>query len=86
MQEAYLTPETMNETTRNIMLQVATWDNLEGTWEVVLPLYRVITAELKNDLVDVQTQVDEAFEQNGMTYDTVVEDNGVVRVIGVRLM
>jgi hypothetical protein len=82
---AYLGANDLLETVRKIMLQIATWDGSEGTWEVSLPPYRVVTEELANDLFEVQTQLDEVFEQNGITYDTVVEENGVVKVIGVRL-
>jgi hypothetical protein len=84
----YLTPAQMTETARKTMLQVATWDNLEGTWEVVLPIPAIVnqTIAAGDDITSVMMELDSAFEQNGLSYN-LFEIDGItaVKVMGLQL-
>jgi len=47
MNAEYMTKNEMNPTAVKLMEQLATWDKLEGTWEVVIPVTSTVSAHLK---------------------------------------
>jgi len=45
MNAEYMTKNEMNPTAVKLMEQLATWDKLEGTWEVVIPVTSTVSAQ-----------------------------------------
>lgn len=87
--ESYLRPDQLTETGRKIMLQIATWDNLEGTWEVVLPLPRSITQTFGqgDEITKVTMEVDAVLEQNGLTYHLFeIDGKNSITINGLKLL
>ena len=46
MDAEYLSKNEMLPTAVKLMEQLATWDNLEGTWEVVIPVTSTVSAQV----------------------------------------
>lgn len=87
--ENYLRPEQLTETGRKVMLQIATWDNLEGTWEVVLPLPRVVTQSLAHgeEITGLSMELDTVLEQNGLSYHLFeIDGRNSITINGLKLL
>ena len=87
MNAEYMTKNEMNPTAVKLMEQLATWDKLEGTWEVVIPVTSTVSAQVieGDDWFNAQLQIAEALEQNGLDFSTVNFEDGVLTLSGVRL-
>jgi hypothetical protein len=83
----YLSKTEMLPTAVKLMEQLATWDNLEGTWEVVIPVTPTVSAQVVegDDWFNAQFQLASWLEQNGLDFSTVNFEDGVLTLSGVRL-
>lgn len=87
MNTAYLAPKDLNTTARKLMEQLATWDRLEETWEVVLPLPHAVSVEMNphDEWETTHKQVEEALSQNGLACTTFRFIKGILTISEIRL-
>ena len=83
----YLSKTEMLPTAVKLMEQLATWDNLEGTWEVVIPVTSTVSAQVVegDDWFNAQFQLANCLEQNGLDFSVTSFEDGVLTLSGVRL-